>query len=430
MAMKGINEELGQLPEGYKMTELGPLPEEWRVVRLGEVAEVRYGKAKPRAEGRVPVIGSGGIYGWTAIPLVEFPTLIIGRKGTAGQVWLVEQPSWPADTTFYLQWNQPVDVWFLFGFLKLNPLSGEHAKTTLPSLQRADLENYLIPLPPLPEQRAIAHVLRTVQEAKEATERVIAALRELKKSLMRHLFTYGSVPLAQAESVPLRDTEIGPIPEHWRVVRLGEVAEVRGGKRLPKGQKFAEFPTGYPYIRVVDFQNGSVNTANLKFLTLDQHQILRRYIITKQDIYISIAGTIGLVGRIPEELDWAHLTENAARIVLKGKETSQQFLIYALSSDQGQKQIHLRTSKTSQPKLALARIKEIPIPLPPLPEQQQIAAILQAVDRRIQAEEGYKRVLEALFKTLLHELMTARRRLPQDFIARFTESPNASGGTS
>ncbi|GGN03239.1 hypothetical protein GCM10007092_17090 [Thermus composti] len=77
----------------------------------------------------------------------------------------------------------------------------------------------------------------------------------------------------------------------------------------------------------------------------------------------------------------------------------------------------------NQASISLARLDSIPIPLPPLDEQREIAHILQAVDEKIRAEESRRQALEALFKSLLHDLMTARRRLPKEFVARFGGEP-------
>ena len=179
------------LPEAERVprkeTELGMVPEEWEVVRLGEVADVNYGKANPKDNGNIPVVGSGGVYSGTKTPLVDYPTIVIGRKGTAGKAWLFLEPCYPSDTTFYLSWKQEVDIRFLFNYMVINPLSGEHAKTTLPSLQKPDLENYLIPLPPLPEQEKIASILSAIDEKIEAEENKKKALEDLFNTLLHNL---------------------------------------------------------------------------------------------------------------------------------------------------------------------------------------------------------------------------------------------------
>jgi type I restriction enzyme, S subunit len=210
---------------------------------------------------------------------------------------------------------------------------------------------------------------------------------------------------ADEEPAGYRMTELGLLPEDWQVLPLGAVADVRGGKRLPKGHSFSDVPTPYPYIRVVDFRNNSVDRANLRFLRPCDRDTIKRYIITSNDVYISIAGTIGLVGTVPPELDGANLTENAARLILSS-DAVEEFASFFLSSILGQRHIALRTTKTSQPKLALARIRDIPIPLPPLPEQRAIADVLSTVQRAREATEAVIAATRELKRSLMRHLFT------------------------
>ncbi len=172
-----------------KETEIGEMPKECEVVLLKEIANVKYGKANPKDKGNVPVVGSGGIYSSTSKALIDKPTIVIGRKGTAGKPWLMLEPSYPSDTTFYLDWKKEIDVKFIFNYMFLNPLSGEHAKTTLPSLQKPELEKLQIPLPPLLTQQKIASVLSVVDNKIQAEESKKKALEDLFKTLLHDLMT-------------------------------------------------------------------------------------------------------------------------------------------------------------------------------------------------------------------------------------------------
>ena len=97
------------------------------------------------------------------------------------------------------------------------------------------------------------------------------------------------------------------------VKRIGDIAQAKGGKRLPKGMGVQDEETGHPYLRVVDFGPDGIDRSEIKFITDEAFEYVSRYIITKDDIYVSIAGTIGRVGIVPDDLSGANLTENAAQ---------------------------------------------------------------------------------------------------------------------
>jgi len=166
-------------------------------------------------------------------------------------------------------------------------------------------------------------------------------------------------------------------------VRLGNIATVLGGKRIPAGRSLTQEDTGHKYIRVSEMKNRTVITDGLMFVPKDIYPSIAQYIINKEDVYITVAGTIGRVGKIPPEIDGANLTENADRIVFTNLD--QDWLIICLSSSEVQKQIELLTTQVAQPKLAIKRIQEFLIPLPPLAEQKRIVQKLDEVLKMVDA---------------------------------------------
>jgi type I restriction enzyme S subunit len=186
----------------------------------------------------------------------------------------------------------------------------------------------------------------------------------------------------------------------WKKLPLGDLSEIKGGKRLPKGKNLLSEKNSHPYIRVKDMHDGFVSKNDLLFVPDDVFPKISRYIINKDDVFISIVGTIGLVGIIDAELDGANLTENAAKISIVSKELLPKFLVYYLSSHEGQYQINSLTVGTTQPKLALNRIEKIKVPVPPLIEQEKIVEILSSFDDKIELNRQINQTLEAMARAI------------------------------
>lgn len=199
------------------------------------------------------------------------------------------------------------------------------------------------------------------------------------------------------------------VPENWVWVRLGSLADVKGGKRLPKGTTFSENITKHPYIRVTDFNAIGVSLEGLKYIDEDVYEKISRYTISSDDIYVSIAGSIGKVGIIPSCIDGANLTENAAKITnIKG--INQKYLCLFLKSEFAQYQMQSATIATTQAKLALFRIESLTFPLPPLSEQQRIVERIEELFAKLdEAKERLQEVAESFAvrkAAILHKAFT------------------------
>lgn len=166
--------------------------------------------------------------------------------------------------------------------------------------------------------------------------------------------------------------------------QIGDIAKVQGGKRLAVGEDFSAIKTDFPYIRVSDFKDNSIDTTNLQYISYTQHKKIEKYTISSSDVYISIAGTLGLVGIVPESIDGANLTENAAKLIPDTTKIGQKFLMYMLCSELVQQQIQNATVGLGTPKLSLERIKGLQIPLPSLDIQQKIVAEIEQVESQEQ----------------------------------------------
>ena len=223
------------------------------------------------------------------------------------------------------------------------------------------LKEYLIPLPPISVQQEIVRELNGYQK-------VIDGCRQVVENYKPTIY----------------------IDHSWEMVKLGDLVEVKGGKRLPKGEQFSNSSTVHPYIRVSDFKDFSVDTSNIKFISNELHKQISNYVISSDDLYISIAGTIGLIGEIPEEISGANLTENAAKLVLKTNKISKEFLVYLSATTLVQTQIQTRTHAVGVPKLALERIRTIEIPIPSIEEQKKI---VKSIKQEISFVKGNSRLI-------------------------------------
>ena len=304
------------------------------------------------------------------------------------------------------------DTLFLFFYL-LHPevrfdLAGKmEGSTGRQRLSKTVLGNLLIPLPPLPEQKKIARILSTVQRAIEAQERIIRTTTELKKALMHKLFTEGP------RGEPQKQTEIGPIPESWEVVPLAKVirSKLQNGAFVKK----PEVGKGYLFANVIDMyrethldlsqlERVNVPSASVSQYWLEDGDVLLVRSSLKRD---GIGQNCAVRGLLEPVFYDCHLI----RIQTKPSKLIPEFLAGFWRSDIGKNDLILRSKTTTMTTINQQGISKALVPIAPTSEQWEIVETLETVDTKLLGHRKKRDSLQDLFRTLLHELMTARIRV-------------------
>lgn len=393
-------------------TEIGEFPAGWSIGRVDSAFDIQQGKQVSKrnrdGEHQRPFLRTKNVF-WNRLELTDLDEmhfseaeqtrlelqandLLVCEGGSIGRTAL---------------WNNEVDgclyqnhlhrlrakgdkahpqfgvYWLWYAFDVANLYFGRGNVTTIPNLSQSKLAELPMALPPIPEQKKIAHILSTVQRAIEVQERIIQTTTELKKALMHKLFTEG------LRNEPQKQTEIGPAPESWEVVEIGDVFKFTSGKTKPKDT--APQPSTE---RIVPVYGGNGVLGYSAESLLDE------------DVLI--------LGRVGEYCGCAHLTAPVSWVTDNA--------LYAKEEKRSVNRSYARThfeylnlnqysNKMGQPLITQGIINRVKFGLPSREEQDELANAFETIDTRLNQIRAKQSQLQDLFRTLLHELMTAKTRV-------------------
>jgi type I restriction enzyme S subunit len=348
-------------------------------------------------EGNVVIAMSGATTGKTAIVRKEDLPLVLNQRVGVFDIYNSEHLS--EEYLAYVVQSSSFKNQIL-----VNAIGGAQ-----PNISGKQIEDVEILLPPLNEQRKIAAILSSVDEAIEKTEAIIEQTEKVKKGLMQQLLTKG------IGHTKFKKTEIGEIPEEWEVRKLEEVTLPKEGiRRGPFGgalKKEIFVNEGY----AVYEQQHVINNNMREFrYFIDEKKFLemKPFEVIPGDILISCSGTVGKVAIVPENAKKGVINQALLRLRLENKLLSNLYAWYLFSSDFMQsKMTDMSHGSTLKNIVGMTELRKISIPIPPLDEQMEIVSILTSVDQMHQNERQRLSQLQTIKKGLMQSLLTGKVRV-------------------
>ena len=267
------------------------------------------------------------------------------------------------------------------------------------------LREFSVVCPPLPEQREIAHVLQTIQEAKSTRQREIALERERKAALIDYLFSHG------AKGEPRKQTEIGEIPESWEVRKLDKLYElIQYGTSKPCNADKTEVPV----LRIPNIVSGKVDISDLKFIEPNERELGTLSLEIGDLLFVRTNGRKEYAGRcavFQGEFQESLFASYLIRVRMKPDIILPEFVQLYTMTTKGRSYLSGRAAIAADGKFNIntQTIKNVLLPIPVYSEQREFVETCHALDIKIAALEQETQYLDELFHAMLDELMTGKR---------------------
>lgn len=419
-----------------KKTPLGWIPKEWPVISLGS-ATVKVGSGITPKGGEsaylpsgIPLIRSQNVL-WGKLDLgevafipkeqhesmsgtkVQYRDVLLNITGASiGRSCVFEEKGQEANVNQHVCIIRPTDTLdpsylcaILLSAIGQKQIDSYQGGGNREGLNFEQIRNFIIPLPPLREQRKIAVILSAWNHALEKIEALIDTKERFKRGLMQTLLT-GKKRFGQKTN---RERKILSLilPQDWGAQKLGELALIKDGTHFTP--QYTE--SGIPFLRVTDIVNG-VDKADKKFISMEEHkELTRRFKPGRGDILYSKNGTIGVPKLIDWDWEFSIFVSLAAIRIRDVSVLVPRYLEAWLGSDAAKNEIRMGSKQGTVINLHLEEIEKFRIPLPPLPEQKRIADCLGALDREISLLKNKAARFREQKNGLMQKLLTGAVRV-------------------
>lgn len=362
-------------------------------VPIGDVCEFTYGdslREEIRKPGKIPVYGSNGIVGWHNQALTRGNTIIVGRKGSIGEINWSDVPCFPIDTTYFVDSTKQACrlKWLYYALLHLD-LSRFNKSAAVPGLNREDAYEKRIVFPSLPEQERIERQLEKADHLRRMRRYALQICDELLPAAFLEMF--------------------GNVDHTLRAVTIEELAESKPNaiRTGPFGSQLlhSEFTSaGVAVLGIDNAVNNRFDWAQRRYISTEKYEQLKRYTVFPGDVIITIMGTCGRCAVVPEIIPLAINTKHLCCITLDRQRTLPTFLQAAfLYHPEILHQLGVAQRGAIMDGLNMEIIKELHLPLPALSSQQKFANFVERHERLRAIHVEALRQADHLFQILLHQ---------------------------